>query len=155
MDPVQALGNLSTPCASTGACDSSSPWTLPVQYVTPSDFMEIDDTLSMTATCHYPPDQYDQFLQAVTTAVSAPSPVQWSRGVTIDSGDINRRDTGPEDDPGDTITHGPVGSYDVAKFSNFVSMSVFNGIDMVGSIDATMTLASNADSFYKSVVGVG
>ena len=24
-DPVQALGNLSAPCASTGACDSSSP----------------------------------------------------------------------------------------------------------------------------------
>ena len=48
VDPLQAVGDLSAPCASTGACDSSSPWTLPVTYVTPSDFEETDQTLSIT-----------------------------------------------------------------------------------------------------------
>ncbi len=153
VDPVQALGNLSTPCASTGACDSSSPWSLPVEYVTPTDFEEIDETLSITATGHYPPNQYTQFLQAITTAVSAPGLVRRTPGVTIDSGDIDKRDTGPEDAPTDTITHGPVGSCDIAQFSDFVSASVYNGENLVGTIDATMTLASNADSFCKGFIG--
>ena len=153
VDPVQALGNLSAPCASTGACDSSSPWTLPVTYVTPSDFEETDQTLSITASGHYPPDEYDQFLQAVTTAVSGPNVVRWSRGVTVDSGDIDKRDTGPEDAPTDEITHGPVGSCDVAQFADFISISVYDGKNLVGSIDATMSLAMNTPSFCTGVLG--
>ena len=153
VDPVQALGNLSAPCASTGACDSSSPWTLPVTYVTPSDFEETDQTLSITATGHYPPDEYDQFLQAVTTAVSGPNVVRWSRGVTVDSGDIDKRDTGPEDAPTDEITHGPVGSCDVAQFSDFISISVYDGKNLVGSIDATMSMVMNTPSFCTGAIG--
>ena len=153
VDPVQALGNLSAPCASTGACDSSSPWTLPVTYVTPNDYEETDQTLSITASGHYPPDDYNQFLQAVTTAVSGPNVVRWSRGVTVDSGDIDKRDTGPEDAPTDTITHGPVGSCDVAQFSDFISISVYNGENLRGTIDATMTMVMNTPSFCTGVVG--
>ena len=62
-------------------------------------------------------------------------------------------DTGPEDAPTDTITQGPAGSFDVAQFSDFVNVSVYNGQDLVGSIDATMTLASNTDSFCRGFLG--
>lgn len=153
VDPVQALGNLSAPCASTGACDSSSPWSLGVTYVTPTHFAETQQTLSITASGHYPPDEYDQFLQAVTTAVSGPNVVRWSRGVTVDSGDIDKRDTGPEDAPTDTITHGPTGSCDIAQFSDFISVSVYNGESLVGNIDATMSMIMNTPSFCTGAVG--
>ncbi|CAF9939444.1 hypothetical protein IMSHALPRED_001349 [Imshaugia aleurites] len=155
VDPVQTINNLSSICATSGECVSNSPWTLPIEYVTPDSDPEQSATLTLTATGGYPSWLRNGLVGAMQQAAGAKGLITWDRGQSFGSNDITgKRDTGPEDDPTD-YTDGPEGKCDVASFTSYFGLQILQDADtIIGHIDMVASVPDLQSGLCAALGGV-
>lgn len=149
------MNNLSSICATSGECVSNSPWTLPIEYVSPAA-AEQSATLTLTATGGYPSWLRNGLVGAMQQAAGAKGLITWDRGQSFGQNDINKkmkkRDTAAEDDPADSMDD-PVGTCDVASFTSYFGLQILQDADtIIGHIDMVASVP-DLQSGFCAVLG--
>ena len=147
IDPVQTLNNVSSICSTSGGCIATDSYTLDVQYLNTDPGSAVpapnSQELVITATGSYPVWMRNGLVQTLQSTAAVPKAINWDRQQAW----VNpqRRDTGQQD--GQPFSGGLC---DIATFTNYIGITVFENQDIQAIMDVSIALPHLQSGFCAS-----